>query len=260
MVSHASPAEHDFLLDTLKEVVGKLEASLTRAPTTADEKLDLESQQITSAGLLHALIIYLDEEMVPFAPYLTRLLVSMLDSSKATAAEEALNCINSLAEAVGEAFADQLPSLMPKLIRCLTLVNETDVIYAAVVCAGGILRAAGSRMVDYIADVATTLLAALSSPDLASKVKPPAVAVFGDMATALGLSIDEAMLKEILHVVNQAAQTSPEELEDNHALVDLRLGVLEAWTSICQVFLPSSEDTAVQKRGAWCVCRCALNH
>lgn len=209
MIANSSVAEHEYMHTMLAEAVRRLEVSLRAVPNTEDERRNFESQQIAAATLIHSIAVELDEAMRPTAEYIINLLMALLDSSNATATEEALNGLAAVANSVGDAFVPVLPTIIPKLLHRMTVLNEADVLKAAVFCLGTIVSNAGPSIQPFLTAIMDKLIEALRMPDYPRRAKVQAVTVFGDLATGMGTLIS-SFLEPILYILDRAASSELE--------------------------------------------------
>jgi importin subunit beta-1 len=202
--------EHPFLNSLLMEVGRRLTLAVNAAPAASpDERRNIESQLVLLAALTQALSGELDAEIAPVAPGLVELLMRAMDAHNAIAAENALYAIGSIADAVGESFKPMLPALMPKLQAAVTKVANTSVCEAGVWACGEIVRNAGSAVLPYIEGVINSLLELLKSAESPRRAKTTALAVFGDVATAMGPAV-HTYIRGMMLIIHRAALTTAE--------------------------------------------------
>lgn len=209
LVSDASAeAEHPYLHTLLAEVGRRLTAAVTAPPpTTADAAEDLESRLVLLTAMLQDIVSELDEEVAPLAGSIGDLLIKVLSARKSFASESAFFALSALCDAVGEAFQPLLPACMPLVMRGVTDVEHNSA-YSAIMAAGVLIRC-GPAGVAYVDELVTEVLKALSNPEVPRNAKAAALAVFGDIAVAMGPQVSK-FVAGIMGMLGRAAGTDRE--------------------------------------------------
>lgn len=248
LVSDASAeAEHPYLHTLLAEVGRRLTAAVTAPPpTTADAAEDLESRLVLLTAMLQDIVSELDEEVAPLAGSIGDLLIKVLSARKSFASESAFFALSALCDAVGEAFQPLLPACMPLVMRGVTDVEHNSA-YSAIMAAGVLIRC-GPAGVAYVDELVTEVLKALSNPEVPRNAKAAALAVFGDIAVAMGPQVSK-FVAGIMGMLGRAAGTDREsdDEDDIDYLRELRNAVLEAWSGLLQAFLPEAGASKAEK-------------
>jgi hypothetical protein len=274
MIETSSSSEHAFLHSLLQENIRRLQVCVSSTgQTTEDDGRNVESQQLHCTAMLQPLIMILGDELGETAPHIVQLLLSVLDSKNALAAQEAFYALSTLGDSTDNAITPWLHTICERLDFFLGLVNETDAIRAAVACAGSLARNGKVAFLPYVEAVASKLIDALKSPELSRSVKPYAVAVFGDIASGVGIENIMTYIEPIVSILQNAAASGlsvrshclahynklalfptechlqPEEndQEDFEYLIQLRIAVADAWTCVFQQFLPDDDDIPSRK-------------
>lgn len=209
LVSDASAeAEHPYLNTLLADVGRRLTAAVTAPPpTTQDAAEDLESRLVLLTAILQDIVSELDEEVAPLAPSIGDLLIKVLSARKSFASESAFFALSALCDAVGEAFQPLLPACMPLVMRGVTDVEHNSA-YSAIMAAGVLVRC-GPAGVGYVDELVTEVLKALSNPEVPRNAKAAALAVFGDIAVAMGPKVSK-FVAGIMGMLGRAAGTERE--------------------------------------------------
>lgn len=164
-------------------------------------------------------------------------LVSMFNTSGKTSGvqEDALNAVGVVVEVLGEGFLKYMEGFKPYLIQGLKNHAEYQVCSAAVGLVADITRGLGIKMLPFCDEIMTLLLENLSNNNVHRSVKPQILAVFGDVALAIGPEFKK-YLEVVMTTLMQASQLQLD--RSDYDLVDyineLRENCLEAYTGIVQ--------------------------
>lgn len=149
--------------------------------------------------------------------------------------EDALLCVSTLVEVLGENFMPYMPAFKPYLTLGLKNHAEYQVCQAAVGLTGDICRAVGNNILPVCDELMTMLVENLGNETVHRSVKPQILSVFGDIALAIG-SYFKNYLGVVLNTLQQASQAQVDKTDYDMIdyLNELREGCLEAYTGIVQ--------------------------
>jgi importin subunit beta-1 len=220
MVSEAATEhEHPFLLMLLNEVGQRLTKAVNTTPMSMDDKANLESQLNVLTALTQELVSELDDEVKPVAAGLVELLLRAMDAQHAAAAEQAFYAIGGIADAIGEDFAALLPAVLPKVMAGIANASHGKICEAAVWASGEITRSVGVHITPYSDTVVTALLDILKRVETTRESKTSALAVFGDVASAMGIEVAK-YVRGMMLMLDKAAATKPEVSSDIYRTFD----------------------------------------
>ena len=236
MVSNAAMGQMQLILELVPFFCQKLQESLSTQITTGELKRCHMVLQAQLCGSLQCAINKLEERIAPHADNIMQLLLRVFSSKDATAHEEAFMAIGAMANAVEGAFAKYMHAFHPFLQQGLNKHEEFQVCIVAAGVVGDVARALEGQVLPFCDDIVTLLLRNLQNPRLNRAVKPPILAVFGDIALAIGGNF-EKYLPVVMTMLQQAGQlrTPPADEEDMvDYVISLRSGILDAYTGIIQ--------------------------
>lgn len=149
--------------------------------------------------------------------------------------EDALMCVSTLAELIGEEFLKYMDAFKPYLYLGLKNHQEYQVCVAAVGLTGDICRVLRNQIAPFCDEIMTLLLENLSLPALHRSIKPQILSVFGDMALGIGPDFKKYLMV-VLQMLQQAStlQVDTNDYDMLDYLNELRESVLEAYTGIIQ--------------------------
>ncbi|GAB1607726.1 importin subunit beta-1 isoform X1 [Argonauta hians] len=149
--------------------------------------------------------------------------------------EDALLCVSTLVEVLGDNFLPYMPAFKPYLTLGLKNHAEYQVCQAAVGLTGDICRAVGNHIIPYCDELMTMLVQNLGDETVHRSVKPQILSVFGDIALAIGSYFKNYMVV-VLNTLQQASQAQVDKTDYDTIdyLNELREGCLEAYTGIVQ--------------------------
>lgn len=149
--------------------------------------------------------------------------------------EDALMAVSTLTEVLGEGFLKYMEAFRPYLFMGLRNHAEPTICQASVGLIGDICRALGSKVLPFCDSIMGLLMEVLSNNDVDRKVKPQILAVFGDMALAIGPDFKK-YLEMVLNMLQQAsqAQVNRNDFDVMDYLNELRECCLDAYTGIVQ--------------------------
>ncbi|XP_057376341.1 importin subunit beta-1-like [Daphnia carinata] len=158
--------------------------------------------------------------------------------------EDALMAVATLTEVLGEGFIKYMEAFRPYLIMGLRNHAETTICQASVGLVGDICRALGVKILPFCDSIMSLLLETLGNNDVDRKVKPQILAVFGDMALAIGPEFKK-YLELVLGMLHQAsqAQVNRNDFDIMDYLNELRECCLEAYTGIVQGLKGEDKET-----------------
>lgn len=230
--------------ELLPFIVGQLRQSFQMG-LDANEQLELQG---TLCGILNNIIAKLGDGVRPHSDEIMTLLLEIFNQKAASVQEEAIMCVQALADGVGAGFATYMDAFMPHLATGLQNWQETAVCRAAVGAVGDIARALEGNILQYCDIIVQKLLEALQAPNLDREAKPEILSVLGDIALATEEHFQPYMQFTMMMVMQAARSPLPEDgdldLIDN--INDLRRSVLEAITGIIQGLGPKSPQVLVE--------------
>lgn len=175
-------------------------------------------------------------------------LMSMLNTGGKSSGvqEDALMAVAVLVEVLGDKFLKYMDVFKPFMTAALENQVEYQVMSAAVGLVADMTRALGKQILPYCDEIMMHLLRNLGNNDVHRSVKPQILAVFGDVALAIGSDFVK-YLDVVLQTLMQASQV--EMPSDDYDMIDyineLRENCLEAYTGIVQG-LKGDSDTPNQ--------------
>lgn len=210
MVSEAATEhEHPFLLMLLNEVGARLTRTVNTTPMTTDDKHNVESMLTVLTALTQELVSELDEKVKPVAAGLVELLLRAMDAQHAAAAEQAFYAIGSISDAIADDFIPLLPAVLPKVILGIQNASHGKICEAAIWASGEITRNVGAAVTPYSDAVVSALLDILRRVETTRDSKTSALAVFGDVASAMGPEVGK-YVRGMMLMLDKAAGTKPE--------------------------------------------------
>jgi len=119
--------------------------------------------------------------------------------------EDALMAVSTLTEVLGEGFIKYMEAFRPYLFMGLNNHAEATICQASVGLIGDICRALSVKVLPFCDSIMQLLLETLGNNDVDRKIKPQILAVFGDMALAIGPEFKK-YLELVLGMLQQASQ------------------------------------------------------
>lgn len=167
------------------------------------------------------------------------LFLKVFSCRNATAHEEAMLAIGSMAYAVGANFTKYMQGFYPYLEMGLQNFSEYQICTITVGVVGDLCRALEEKILPYCDGIMTHLLKNLSSSQLHRSVKPPIFSCFGDIGLAIGENF-EKYLMYAMPMLHSAAELSVHIPVGDDEMIEyanlLRKGILEAYSGIFQGF------------------------
>jgi len=242
LVENAAMDMHPLIKKLLIEVVKTLIMTVETQPTTSDGKEEREQLQMFLCGNIQVIIMKLqsaiiegDAQSMELPDKIVQLMIEILKIQNAPAHSDAFMVIGAVANAVDSAFTRYLQYIMEFV--CLGLNNhaEYQVCQNAVGTVGDICRAVEHEIDRYCDQIMVILAKNLKDDHLNKAVKPPTLAVFGDIALAIGPNY-ERFLKESMEIIFSAALADVDREDEDMVeyLNTLRESILEACTGIIQ--------------------------
>lgn len=173
------------------------------------------------------------------ADQIMELFLKVFACRNATAHEEAMLAVGSLAYAIGPDFAKYMPEFYKFLEMDLQNFEEYQVCAVTVGVVGDICRALEDKILPYCDGIMTQLLKNLSSDNLHRSVKPPLFSCIGDIALAIGDNFNKYLMyamNTLQIAAEMYAHTSGFDDEMTDYINSLRNGILEAYSGIFQGF------------------------
>lgn len=197
--------------------------------------------------VFQAIIRKVEKAILPVADRIMTIVLGLLANSAkdAAVAEDAFMTISTLVIAIEQDFEKYVGHTMGYIQAALSTLDEFQVFTSAVGVTGDIARAIHKSIAPYCNDLLSALLAALASPVLHRTAKPTVVAVFGDIAIALGQDFTQ-YLDSVMGMLSQAGQVKADASSDL-AMQDfvwaMRESITEAFTGILSGFRENREFT-----------------
>lgn len=259
LVENAARDMHGLIKKLLEEVVRRLMLTLKSQPTTSEEKEEREQLQMFLCGNLLVIVQKLREEIIegtgsnpdgsmPIPDRIIELMIEILKIPNAPAHSDAFMVIGAVANAVDSKFSRYLEYLMDLVLQGLNNHAEYQVCQNAVGVVGDICRTVEGAIDPYCDKIVAILHNNLKDEHLNRDVKPPTLAVFGDIALAIGPNF-ERFLQDCMSTIFAAAQTDVDREDEDlvEYLNTLRESILEACTGIIQGLNGDSERNIPSK-------------
>ncbi|RQM28577.1 hypothetical protein B5M09_007912, partial [Aphanomyces astaci] len=237
MIQHGSSNATPHILSRLTSILEHLEGNIEKHKANPAYGQEFYGLYTCACDVLVVVIQRVDHDIRPFADRIMQCLLNIFSTGHTTAGEEAFLATGALAGAIESDFKKYMTQFYPVLIAGLSNVQEHAVCASAVGVVGDICRALGADVNVYIPEIVNQLLVILRFPNLNRTVKPPVIAVFGD----IGLAIEgefEPYFQHVVEMLLQAAQACVAVQVDDEDAVEylnqLRESILEAFTGILQ--------------------------
>uniref|UniRef100_A0A7S2R3W5 Importin N-terminal domain-containing protein n=1 Tax=Rhizochromulina marina TaxID=1034831 RepID=A0A7S2R3W5_9STRA len=211
----------------------RLQATYSMQIVSRDDKEDQDIMQALQMATLHMIMRSCDDgDVAPFADEAMQHILQVLQMRLDTATPEAFTTAGVIADKIGATFERYCTSFMPFLLQGLENLAEYQVLSSAVGVVGDVARSIEDKILPYCDQIVQALLAALQNAQLRKDVKPNVLAVFGDIAMALGKNFDK-YVQATLMVLYQASLADVGGDEDMiDYLNELREGILDAYTGV----------------------------
>lgn len=236
LVLNAAPAQLQLISELVPFFCQRLNESLNTQITTGELKTMHVVLQAQLCGSIQCVTNKLAEKIAPHADTIMQLLLQVFRSKDATAHEEAFMAIGAMANAIEGGFEKYMHAFHPFLQQGLNKHEEYQVCVVAAGVVGDVARSLEGKMLPFCDDIVTLLLRNLQNPRLNRAVKPPILAVFGDIALAIGGHFQK-YLPVVMTMLQQAGQIRTPDTDDedlNEYVEKLRAGILDAYTMIVQ--------------------------
>uniref|UniRef100_A0A7S2U304 Importin subunit beta-1/Transportin-1-like TPR repeats domain-containing protein n=1 Tax=Lotharella oceanica TaxID=641309 RepID=A0A7S2U304_9EUKA len=138
-------------------------------------------------GVIEASVAVLGGEGVAaYGKDIINIILTILHSPNTAAHEDCLRTAGLMAKEIGPDFSGYMPHIWPYLGGYLKDRDRGSTYITAVLATSDVARAIEGRIMSYCDDIVGCLLAALSSPTLESRAKPPTLSCLGDIALGIG--------------------------------------------------------------------------
>ena len=127
IVENAGEADKPILGKLLENAAHRLQASITKPITNADEKEEQGGLQVLLTALIQTIAVQLDEAVKPAADVLIALLLRVFDQKNPTAQEEAYRAIGAIASGCGADFVRFMPQVFPVVLNGIGNIAEWQV-------------------------------------------------------------------------------------------------------------------------------------
>jgi len=219
----------------------KLQASNAKLVASAGSSLSSQKEQFQLQGLLcgalQTSINKLSIDVLPYSDLIMQQLLMVFRMKNATAHEEAFMAIGALANAIEGNFVKYMQAFYPILLQGLKEHEQSQICIVATGVVGDVCRALedGKLTVTFCDGIVTHLIQNLQSTNLDRAVKPPILAVFGDIALAIGGGFRKYLQAAMKMLFEAGGVKAPEDDEDMIDYVaTLHENVLEAYAGIIQ--------------------------
>ncbi|KAF0685755.1 Aste57867_22363 [Aphanomyces stellatus] len=237
MIQHGSGNATPHILSRLTSILEHLEVNIEKHKANPSYGQEFYGLYTCACDVLVVIIQRVDQEIRPFADRIMNCLLNIFSTGHTTAGEEAFLATGALAGAIESDFKKYMTQFYPVLLAGLNNIQEYMVCASAVGVVGDVCRALGPDVNVFIPEIINQLLVILRFPNLNRSVKPPVIAVFGD----IGLAIEgefEVYFQHVVEMLLQAAQACVSVQVDDEDAIDymnqLRESILEAFTGILQ--------------------------
>jgi importin subunit beta-1 len=225
-------------LDTkvIPELLVRLERTIT--PQQNADLEDINMVQGLLCGVLQSLTNKLGDRVRKHADNMMVLFLRIFQSKSAsTVHEETLMAVGALASALSFDFDRYMKAFAPFLYNGLRNQQEEQVCSVSISILGDVCAALGDKIAPYCNDIMTILLQNLHSPQLSKNIKPPIIAVFGDIALAIQGEF-EKYLQYVGIVLKQASEAQVDDKVRSDEMIEylnmLRESIFEAYIGILQ--------------------------
>ncbi|KAJ9090905.1 hypothetical protein QFC20_007788 [Naganishia adeliensis] len=206
----------------------------------SDDRNSWNELQGNCCSVTQAIIRKVEKAILPVADRIMTIVLGLLANSAkdAAVAEDAFMTISTLVIAIEQDFEKYVGHTMGYIQAALSTLDEFQVFTSAVGVTGDIARAIHKSIAPYCNDLLSALLAALASPVLHRTAKPTVVAVFGDIAIALGQDFNQ-YLDSVMGMLSQAGQVKADASSDmamQEFVWAMRESITEAFTGILSGF------------------------
>jgi len=218
-------------------LVQKLHNSLKADMSSMSQRKEQFQLQGLLCGALQTSINKLCTDVLPFSDLIMQQLLQVFSMKDATAHEEAFMAIGALANAIEAHFAKYMQAFYRFLLQGLKEHEQSQICIVATGVVGDVCRAleGGKLTMDVCDGIVTHLIQNLQSPHLDRAVKPPILAVFGDIALAIGGSFQKYLQAAMKMLYEAGSVKAPQDDEEMIYYVDnLHENVLEAYAGIIQ--------------------------
>ncbi|KAJ9095333.1 hypothetical protein QFC21_005699 [Naganishia friedmannii] len=242
LIANAPHDSVNFAEQVGNDILARMERLLTlhNQLVGADDRNSWNELQGNCCSVTQAIIRKVEKAILPAADRIMNILLGLLANSAkdAAVAEDAFMTISTLVIAIEQDFEKYVSHTMGYIQAALATLDEFQVFTSAVGVTGDIARAIHKAIGPYCNDLLSALLAALASPVLHRTAKPTVVAVFGDIAIALGQDFTQ-YLDSVMGMLSQAGQVKADTSSDiamQEFVWSMRDSITEAFTGILSGF------------------------
>lgn len=259
LVENAAQDMLPLIMKLLEEVLRRLESAVALVPNTSAQKEERDKLQMFLCGNIQVMVMKLQGQIMPLGPEnkpvmdcadkIMELMVALLKIQNAPCHSDCFMVISAVANAVEGFFTRYLNHVMDLVCIGLNNRDEYQVCQTSVGTVGDICRAVEANFDPYCSKIIEILHSNLKDQHLNRDVKPPTIAVFGDIALAIGPNF-EKYLQECMATIFAACQTTVS--QDDEDMVEylnvLREHILEACTGIIQGINGDAERNIPSKK------------
>jgi len=242
---------------TLEIILSRLEKTLLMEHINKDKLTEVQGYL---CSVLQLLIHQLEANILPHADKIMIIIFHILKSQTYAAIhDECILVISAMVNNIKENCLKYIHDLFPILKACLFNWEDYQVCLVAVGLVGDLCRSLGTQIAPYCDEIMNIFLINLSNKDLDRSVKPPTLSAIGDIALALvaedsnncSLKFSK-YLSLVMTMLEQATFTvihpdlKPNDLELLDYVQLLKVGILEAFTGICESLFDAGESDLIK--------------
>eukprot|EP00884_Botryococcus_braunii_P012569 jgi/Botrbrau1/21312/Bobra.0184s0023.1 len=223
-------------------VIEKLQQASSSGPLVGDAGERQSELQGLLCGVLQVIVQRLSEPdgakavVVNCSDSIMQCLLTVFACRNASVHEEALLAAGALTYATGAGFSKYMEAFYPVLEMGLANYQEVQVCIASIGVLGDVARAIEESICPYLDRIIHILLENLKSNEVQRQIKPHILAVFGDIALAVGDKF-EVYVPHVLDMLNSAQVLSVQQQQSTDEDIQefnntLRSAIFEAYAGI----------------------------
>lgn len=232
------------IIERLQHVL-QLDSQVT---TSSDKQQLADLESLLCATLQSLLRKVVKADAISIADTVMGALLLMFQSGTQNSGvlEDAVMTVSALVEVIGSEFLKYMTPFAPYLNATLKNYADHQVCLTAIGLVGDLGRALGSQIIPFCDSVMEILVQNLSNAEVHRSIKPPILALMGDLSLAIGPSFKN-YLPVVLQILQQASQVQADksDFELVSYMNELWDGCLDAYTGIVQGLKGEGSDTNV---------------
>lgn len=237
-------------LDTVAQLIPVFLQELANTFNMAPGSMEALEKQADTQGQLAGVLQVISQKLgehdstkpmiLQYGDQLMQGLLRVMGARGDTVHEDALLAVGSFTYACGRQFQKYMQAFHPFLMKALSNHKEWQVCMSAVGVVGDVCRNLEEDFLPWCDETMSVMVANLGSNDVHRSIKPAILGAFGDIALALGghfekyLDTVRRMLQQAMHLSIVQAQQSLEGDDFWEYNMELRNGILEAYSGIFQ--------------------------